>query len=102
MIMQLSSVHARAIRLGFPGLNTGEQEITHLLCSVHSNRTLLRRLGSDANKPIYQLLKDAMYCFTETKNRELCEQAIQAATAIDNTGNTAKYVQRYWLQTASK
>jgi len=84
-----SAIEQRVIRLAFPGLNAGEQEVTHLLCSVHSNRTLLR---SDANKPIYQLLKHAMYCFTETKNRELCEQAIQAATTIDNTGNTAKYI----------
>ena len=34
------------------------------------------------------------------KNLELCEQAIKAAAAIDE--NTAKYVQTYWLQTASK
>ena len=26
----------RAVRLAFPGLNTGEQEVAHL-CSVHSN-----------------------------------------------------------------
>jgi len=37
-----SAIEQRAIRLAFPGLNTGEQEVTRLLCSVHSNRTLLR------------------------------------------------------------
>jgi len=97
-----SAIEQRAIRRALPGLNTGEQEVTHLLCSIHSNRTLLRRFGSDDNKPIYQLLKHAMYCFTEVQNRDLCEQAVTAATAIDNTGNTTKCVQTYWLQTASK
>jgi len=43
-----------------------------------------------------------MYCFTEAKNHDLCEQAVAAAAAIDNTGNTANYVRTYWLQTASK
>ncbi|KAF8435878.1 hypothetical protein BGX38DRAFT_1216159, partial [Terfezia claveryi] len=41
-----SAIEQRAIRLAFPSLNAGEQEVAHLLCSVHSNRTLLRRLGS--------------------------------------------------------
>ncbi|KAF8425213.1 hypothetical protein EV426DRAFT_573443 [Tirmania nivea] len=82
---------------GNHGLNAGEQEVSHILCSVHSNRTLLRRLGSTAHKPIYQLLKHAMYCFTEIHNRALCEQAIAAADE-----ETAKYVHTYWLQTASK
>ncbi|RPB26073.1 hypothetical protein L211DRAFT_866481 [Terfezia boudieri ATCC MYA-4762] len=97
-----SAIEQRAIHLAFPGLDGGEQEVAHLLCSVHSNRALLRRLGSNANKPIYQLLKHAMYCFTQIQNRALCEQAVAAATAIDNTGNIANYVQTYWLQTASR
>ena len=95
-----SAIEQRAIRLAFPGLHVGEQEVDHLLCSVHSNRTLLRRLGSNTSKPIYQLLKHAMYCFTQIKNRELCEQVVKAASTIDN--NLAKYVQTYWLQTAPK
>ncbi|RPB23739.1 hypothetical protein L211DRAFT_218491 [Terfezia boudieri ATCC MYA-4762] len=43
-----------------------------------------------------------MYCFTEVQNRNLCEHAVTVATGIDNTGNTAKYIQTYWLQIASK
>ena len=92
-----SAIEQRAVRLAFPGLSIGEQEVTHLLCSVHSNRTLLRRLGSTAHQPIYQLLKHAMYCFTGIKNQELCEQAIR-----DADQDTAKYIQTQWLQTASK
>ena len=74
-----SAIEQRAIRLAFPGLSAGEQEVTHLLCSVHSNRTLLRRLGSNTNKPIYQLLKHAIYCLTKIKSRELCDQVVQVA-----------------------
>ena len=97
-----SAIEQRAIRLAFPGLTAGELEVEHLLCSVHSNRTLLRRLGSDAHKPIYQLLKHAMYCLTKIKNRELCDQAVHIASTIDDSGKTAKYVQMFWHQTASK
>lgn len=43
-----------------------------------------------------------MYCITRIKNRELCDQAVQLASTIDPTGNTAKYVQTYWQQTAAK
>ena len=92
-----SAIEQRAIRLAFPGLIAGEQEVAHLLCSVHSNRTLLRRLA--AHKPIYQLLKHAMYCFTGTRNQELCQQAIQAAGSDQEL---ARYIRTNWLQTASK
>ena len=94
-----SAIEQRAIRLAFPRLNAGEQEVTHLLCSVHSNRTLLRRFGSTAHKPIYQLLKYAMYCFTGIKNQELCEQAIEIA---GQDLELVKYIRNNWLQIASK
>ncbi|KAF8440185.1 hypothetical protein BGX38DRAFT_1206409 [Terfezia claveryi] len=61
-----SAIEQRAICLAFPGLNVGEQEVAHLLCSVHFNRTLLRRLGSNANKPIYQFLKNGKNPFAPT------------------------------------
>lgn len=48
-----SAIEQRAIRLAFPGPIAGEPEVAHLLCSVHSNGTLLWRLGSNANKPEY-------------------------------------------------
>ena len=43
-----------------------------------------------------------MYCLTRIKNRELCEEAMQVAAMIDPSGNTAKYVYNYWVQTALK
>ena len=50
MILQSNSVLYGS---QFPGPIAGEPEVAHLLCSVHSNRTLLRQLGSNANKPEY-------------------------------------------------
>jgi len=94
------AIEQRAIRLAFPGLNADKQEVSHLLCSVHSNRTLLRQLGSTAYKPLYRLLKQAMYCFPAIKNRELCQQAIAATEAASNP-EAAKYIRTHWLQTAS-
>ncbi|RPB25197.1 hypothetical protein L211DRAFT_836521 [Terfezia boudieri ATCC MYA-4762] len=93
-----SPTEQRAIPIAFPNLNSGEQEVDHLLCSVYSNQTLLRRFGFTAHKPVYRLLTHAMYCSTEIQNRELCEQAI--AAAVDQ--GTAKYIRTHWLQTASK
>ncbi|KAF8428713.1 hypothetical protein EV426DRAFT_711386 [Tirmania nivea] len=52
-------------------------------------------------QPVYRLLKQAMYCFTQIKNQELCMQAIATASSM-NDQETAKYIQTHWLQTASK
>ncbi|KAF8448199.1 hypothetical protein BGX38DRAFT_1260228 [Terfezia claveryi] len=93
-----SPTEQRAICLAFPNLNSGEQEVVHLFCSVYSNQTLLRRFGSTAHKPVYRLLTHAMYCSTEIQNFELCEQAIAAAA----DQGTANYIRTHWLQTASK
>ena len=54
-----------------------------------------------AHKPIYRFLKQAIYCFTEIKNRELCELAI-VLVATDADQEAAKYTRVYWLQTAPK
>src|SRR4051812_23984277 len=35
-----SAVEQKAVQRAFPGLQAGEQEVTHLLCVVHSERTL--------------------------------------------------------------
>lgn len=90
-----TSLEQRAVRIAFPA---GERRVDHLLCSVHSSRTLLRRLSSTAHKPAYNLLKHAMYCFTGIQNRQLCEQAIAAAPDEE----TKEYIGTIWLQTAPK
>ena len=73
-----SAVEQRAVRLAFPGLSASKQEVDHLLCSIHSYRTLLRRLSSTTRKRACNILNHAMYCFTGIQNRQLCEQAISA------------------------
>ena len=39
-----------AVKKAFPGLEVGEMEVTHLLCTVHSERTLQRHFGSEAGQ----------------------------------------------------
>ena len=39
-----SAVEQLAIRRAFPGLQEGEQEVDHLLCTVHTMRTLSDRV----------------------------------------------------------
>ena len=69
-------------------------------CSVHPNRTLLRRLGSIAHKPAYKPLKHTMYCLTGIQNRQLYEQAIAAIP--DSYKEMKKHINSFWLQIAPK
>ena len=93
-----SSIEQLAVQKAFPGLIAGEQNIQHLLCTVHSNRTLLRKLGSSAARPAYNLLRQAMFCFTGIKCRELCEEAIRVAPG----DSFREYIRKHWLTTAPK
>lgn len=40
-----SAAEQAAVQRAFPGLIAGEMEVDHLLCVVHSERTLRRRFG---------------------------------------------------------
>jgi hypothetical protein len=40
MLTDDSAGEQSAVKKGFPGLKAGEQKVDHLLCSVHSERTL--------------------------------------------------------------
>ena len=93
-----SAIEQAAVRKAFPGLEAGEQEVSHLLYTVHSHRTLQRRLGSEALKPVFNTLRHAMYVYTGVKCQELCEEAIRLAP--DN--KTKGYIRSYWLETSSK
>ena len=95
-----SSIEQLAVRLAFPGLEGGEQEVGHLLCTVHSMRTLKRRFNTIADKPIFNTLRHAMFTFTRFKCIELCEQAILMVAPEDN--KTKEYIQRYWMDSAHK
>lgn len=93
-----SSIEQLAIQCAFPGLINGQQEVTHLLCTVHSMRTLNRHFKAEADKKILSLLRHAMFCFTGVKCRMLCEEAIAAA----RDEKTKNYIRAYWLETAQK
>jgi len=56
-----SSIEQKAVRLAFLGLSMGEQEVLHLLRTVHSEGIFKRRLGSDSTKKSYDLLRRAVY-----------------------------------------
>ena len=65
-----------AMRKAFPGLIAGEQEVTHLLCTVHSERALQRNL---ANQEYKQALEHLLTAMRIRRTRAGCEESIQAA-----------------------
>ena len=48
-----SAVEQRVVRCAFPGLPAGEQEVDHLLCTVHTMRTLNKRFKATEYKQIF-------------------------------------------------
>ena len=86
-----------AVEKAFCGLQTGEQEVTHLLCTVHTMRTLQQKFSSAAAKLVLGILRQAMFTFTGVKCLELCEQALRIAP-----DDLKVYVQTHWLETRAK
>ena len=87
-----SSIKQKTVRLVFPGLLAGEQEVSHLLCTVHSERTLLRRMGSTDCETARALMRRALHAFTEPQCEAICMEAINAAP-----GKIKKYLRTEWL-----
>jgi hypothetical protein len=92
-----SSIEQLAVRKAFRGLEAGEQEVAHLLCTVHSMRTLQRKFSSAACKRVFDLLRQAMFTFTGIKCEELCRAAVNAAPEAMRS-----YVVTHWLETRAK
>lgn len=92
-----SSIEQLAVKKTFRGLQDGEQEVSHLLCTVHTMRTLQRKFSSTAAKPVFDLLRHAMFTFTGIKCLELCEQAVRIAP-----DDLKAYVRTHWLETRAK
>jgi len=92
-----SSIEQLAVRKTFRGLEAGESEVSHILCLVHTMRTLQRQFKADALKPVFQLLSHALHAYTGIKCREWCEEAVRVAPP-EKKG----YVQRHWLETAER
>jgi len=60
-------------------------------------RTLQRKFSSTEGKPVFDLLKQAMFTFTGIKCLELCEQAVRIAP-----DSLKAYVRTHWLETRAK
>jgi hypothetical protein len=93
-----SAVEQRAVRHAFPGLQAGEQEVGHLLCTVHTMRTLNKRFKATEHKPIFNALRQAMYTFTSFKCLELCAEAVMLA----HDEKVKNYICTYWQDTSKK
>ena len=75
-----SAVEQLAIQRAFPGLQEGEQEVDHLLCTVHTMRTHNKGFKATEDKPTFNALRQAMYTFTTGfKCPELCVEAVMLA-----------------------
>ena len=84
-----------AVRKAFQGLSDGEQEVTHLICKVHSRRTMLKKLPGDANQRCREHLMAAL---DYRKTKPGCEESIQAA--IDAAPERKRgYVVKEWWDT---
>ena len=86
-----------AVRKAFRGLEAGEQEVSHFLCRVHSQRTLLKAFpGKDeTNVSVRRHLLAALY---NRKTRPGCEQSVQAAIDAAPPHRRA-YLEKEWRDT---
>ena len=87
-----------AVRKAFPGLSAGELEVTHLLCKVHSLRTLRKALSGEANRRCREHLMAALY---NQKTKPGCEESIQAAinAALEPRRS---YIEKEWWVTRAE
>lgn len=91
-----SAAERRAIRLAFPGLQAGEQEVDHFLCRTHSERTLNLHLAREDCKKSKDHLYTALYL---RKSKLGCEESINAAIEVAPDDKTRKYIVNEWWKT---
>ena len=95
MLTDDSRAEQRAVELAFRGWNTGEREVTRLLCVFHSQQTLKRRLGRPACKEAHRHLTDAFrWRTTGAGVEESIRNAINSAPASYTT-----YITNEWWKT---
>lgn len=71
-----SAIEKAAVRKAF-----GESVENHILCTVHTERTLQRNFKSLENQESYGLLRHAMNAHTEEHCLSLCQKAIEKASS---------------------
>ncbi|SLM33896.1 MULE transposase domain, partial [Lasallia pustulata] len=95
MLTDDSAGEQSAVRKAFPGLSAGEMEVSHLLCKVHSQRTLRKALPGEANQRCREHLMAALY---NRKTKPGCEESIQAAINVAPR-HRQSYVEKEWWET---
>jgi hypothetical protein len=87
-----------AVQKAFPGLIAGEQEVTHLLCTVHSERALKRNL---AGQEYEEARKHLVVAMRVRRTHAGCEESIQAAIKACPKAKKS-YIEKEWLATCSQ
>jgi len=87
-----------AVRKAFPGLIAGEQEVTHILCTVHSERTMRRTLAGSRYEEVRKHLLVAMRV---RRTQAGCMESVRAAIKASPKEKTA-YIEKEWLATCSQ
>lgn len=89
-----SAVEQRAVKNSFPSTN-GDKDghlKGHILCTVHSERTLKRRFGSLTMHKCLEELHHAMYCCTEASCISHIYTAIEAVPEGSNHDKEVDYI----------
>jgi hypothetical protein len=87
------------VKKAFYGLNAGKQEVTHLLCIIHSDRTLKHHFGHSSKANILQHLQQALWGSFTKKGYE---DNIQAAINASHDEKEKEYIQKEWFNTMDK
>ena len=90
-----SAAKLLAVKRAFPGLIKGEPEATHLLCRVHSKRTLERNLKQKDKITMGHLMAALKYCRTSMG----CDNSLKSAVRAATTEKTKDYIRKEWMAT---
>ena len=89
MLTDDSAGEQRAVAAAFSGLSAGEQEVTHLLCTKHSDRTIQKKFPGRALASVARALRSALY---QRRTRMGCEQSLEDALAAASTPKLRAYI----------
>ena len=88
----------RADTLAFPNLSAGEQEVTHLLCTKHSDRTIQKKFPGRALSSVARALRSALH---QRRTRMGCEQSLEDALSAAPTPELQAYIKKESVETAA-
>lgn len=94
-----SAAEQSAVRKAFKENDNAVIEPLHLLCRVHSERTLLRKLPGKQNKDVVTHLIAALKV---RQTEEGCLDSIHKAMDAARTDRDRKYIEREWLTTRNQ